>query len=139
MLHRIVHSLKEAMSALIEADIPFDGKTAYALSVKPYRKPRSRNQNSLYWMWLSVLEKESGSGHTREDFHDYFKWKYLALEDIVICGESMTRTPSTVHLNTLEMTEYLNKIHLFAHDTLNCHLPYPEDAAYEAMVNQYGR
>lgn len=137
MHSELVRSYKELSAFLMKLEIPFDGKTAWHVSVKKYARPRSNNQNRLYWSWLRVLAAESESGHTEEEFHAYFKMRFLALKECEVFGQQFVTPVSTTGLNTAEMTEYLNKVHLFAAEN-GVSLPYPGDQYYDEMIAKYG-
>lgn len=51
-------------------------KSQVEVIIRPYKRNRSREQNSLYWKWLTVIEAETGQD--RESLHEHYKGKFLA-------------------------------------------------------------
>jgi len=45
--------------------------------IKPVKITRMMAQNALYWAMNTHLEKHSETGNTKDDWHEYFKEKYL--------------------------------------------------------------
>lgn len=78
-------------------------------TVKIIRKttPRTISQNSLMWMWFKCMEEATGT--SKDDFHDYYKAKFLSRQ-VAIGGRWVTVIGSTTDLNTLQMTDYLEKV-----------------------------
>ena len=106
----------------------------YTLKIVRKTKPRSISQNSLMWMWYKCMEDATGT--PKEDFHDYYKSKYLS-RDVAI-GKQLYRVPgSTSDLNTLQMTYYLEKVKADAATEFGIILPLPEDRYYQAFIAEY--
>lgn len=88
---------------------------------------RSMNQNNLYWMYLGVIEKETGNLAT--DLHELFKRKFLPPIPKKILGVEFKIPASTTNLNKIEFGEYMDKI---------CSLtgvPIPDIEKYKSMEN----
>ena len=81
------------------------GKT-FRLSL-PENK-RSSRQNSYYWLYLGVIEAETGND--ANDLHEYFKRIFLKPKFITVMGEEIKVPKSTKDLNKVEFGEYLDKI-----------------------------
>ena len=106
----------------------------YTLKIVRKTKPRTISQNSLMWMWYKCMEDATGT--PKEDFHDYYKSKYLS-RDVAI-GKQLYRVPgSTSDLNTLQMTLYLEKVKADAATEFGIILPLPEDRYYQAFITEY--
>ncbi len=105
-------------------------------TVKIVRKtaPRTVSQNSLMWMWYKFMEEETGQ--RKEDIHDYYKAKFLSRQ-IMIGGRWVTVVGSTADLNTLQMSNYLEKVKADAATEFGFILPLPEDRHYQAFVSEY--
>lgn len=106
----------------------------YVLSIKRKVKPRSLSQNALMWMWFTCIEKETGTD--KVDVHDHYCKKFLrrricmkGVEDVVVS--------STSKLNTLQMTDFLNKVQADAATEFGITLPLPDDQYYNEFVNEY--
>lgn len=76
------------------------------INVKKSR--RSLDQNSFYWLYLGVIERETGNLAT--DLHELFKRKFLPPIPKKILGVDFKIPSSTTELNKVEFGEYLDKI-----------------------------
>lgn len=76
------------------------------INVKKSR--RSLDQNSFYWLYLGVIERETGNLAT--DLHELFKRKFLPPIPKKILGVEFKIPASTTELNKAEFSEYLDKI-----------------------------
>ncbi len=79
---------------------------------------------------------EDSTGQRKEDFHDYYKTKFLTRQ-VVIGRRWVTVIGSTTDLNTLQMTEYLEKVKADAATEFGIMLPLPEDRNYQAFISEY--
>lgn len=66
------------------------------------------NQNGLYWLYLQVIEAETGN--FADDLHEYFKRKFLTPRDLNIFNDKIKVPGSTAVLNKVDFSEYMNKI-----------------------------
>lgn len=106
----------------------------YTVKIVRKTQPRTISQNSLMWMWYKCME--DATGQRKEDFHDYYKTKFLSRQ-IAIGGRWVTVFGSTADLNTLQMTNYLEKVKADAAVEFGITLPLPEDRNYQAFVSEY--
>lgn len=106
----------------------------YTVTIARKTKPRSISQNALMWMWYTCMEESTGQ--KKEDIHDYYKAKFLS-RPVVIGNRWVTVVGSTTDLNTLQMTNYLEKVKADAATEFGITLPLPEDRNYQAFVNEY--
>ena len=106
----------------------------YVVTVKRLAEKRSIAQNDLMWMWLTCVERETGT--PKEDAYLYFCEKFLS--KFVTLGEKTTRTHLTSsNLNTEQMSEFLEKIQADVSAELGIQLPCPEDLYWEAFFTTY--
>ncbi len=103
--------------------------------IRPYRKNRSNSQNSLMWLWLSVIQTETGND--KDALHDYFRDKYLGRDQIDVLGQQRMVLKSTTKLKTAEFTQYLTQIEAFCATELGITLPHPKDTYDEAMAARF--
>jgi len=92
------------------------------------RKNRTIPQNALYWLWLTYLEDETGQ--PKEDFHDYFKKKFL-IKILKLKGKKIITEKvvgSTTELNSFEFTNYLEKVKQMALIEFGVKLPNSDEA-----------
>lgn len=106
----------------------------YTVKIVRKTQPRTVSQNSLMWMWYKCMEESTGQ--PKEDFHDYYKAKFLA-RPIAIKGKWVKVVGSTTDLNTLQMSDYLEKVKADAAVEFGITLPLPEDRNYQSFINYY--
>lgn len=85
----------------------------WEVTIKPYKKSRTNNQNALYWKWLTIISEHTG--YTQDELHEGMKRNFIG-EDIGsdIFGNTYIRAKSTTNLTTKEFTEYMDKVNIFA-------------------------
>ena len=106
----------------------------YVITIKRMSTKRSIAQNDLMWMWLTCIERETGT--SKDDIYMYYCKKFL-MKTIQV-GERMERIYNTSSkLNTEQMTHFLNNIQQDAREELGITLPRPEDRFFEAFYNQF--
>lgn len=106
----------------------------YTVKIVRKTKPRTISQNALMWLWYTCME--DSTGQPKEDFHEYYKQKFLG-RDIYI-GQTPSRVyGSTTDLNTAQFTNYLEKVKADAATEFGIILPLPEDKYYSEFVAEY--
>jgi hypothetical protein len=133
-----VHNYKsreEAIKLVSELDL----SKVHQVKVTCKRGKRSIDQNALYWMWLTCIEQETGN--EKNDLHFHFKGEYLIhlTKKINILGIEKYRLISTSELDTLQFTQYLEKIQIFANTELGINLPNPSDLEFERFKDYYSK
>lgn len=82
------------------------------LRIEPQVTTRTMSQNKYYWLYLEVIERETGNN--ANDLHEYFKREFLPPKfiKIRINGKEVERKipASTTELNKIEFGDYLDKI-----------------------------
>jgi hypothetical protein len=71
-------------------------------------KTRSLAQNALYWLYLHLLEDETGN--EASDMHEYFKTRFLPHRTKRLFGALVRLPPTTTSLDKLGFSDYLAKI-----------------------------
>jgi hypothetical protein len=71
-------------------------------------KPRTLSQNSFYWLYLGVIERETGNNSN--DLHEYFRRTLLTPVFITVMGKEIKIPRSTTSLKKGEFGEYMDKI-----------------------------
>ena len=106
----------------------------YTITIKRANEKRSIPQNDLMWMWLTCIERETGT--PKDDIYMYYCKKFL-MKTIQV-GNKMERIYNTSSkLNMEQMTEFLNKIQVDALTELGITLPKPEDRFFEEFYTQF--
>lgn len=122
---------------VVRLDKPFDFMCSqlrngrYRLTIERYTEPRTLNQNALMWLWFKCIEDETGTPG-KETYNHYCR-KFLSY--VNEWGEEVYDTSS--HLNTKQMTEFLQKIQADAASELGIILPLPADRYYQEFINEY--
>lgn len=106
----------------------------YRLKIERYTEPRTLNQNALMWLWFTCIEQETGTD--KQDVHDYYCNLYLR-RTAYIKGKETVIAGSTSKLNTVQMTDFMNKIQADASAELGIVLPLPADRFYQEFINEY--
>ena len=97
-INHAIHTLKE---------LKINPEELFELTIKPYKKNRSLEQNALYWKWMMICADELG--YTKEGMHQTFMRELLA--PIIIdtpSGDVMEY--STRKLNVKEMATYMEQV-----------------------------
>lgn len=75
------------------------------------KSKRSLDQNAFYWLYIGVIEKETGN--LAYDLHELFKRKFLPPIPKKILGVEFKLPASTTELSKADFGEYLDKISAF--------------------------
>jgi hypothetical protein len=108
----------------------------YTLSANKISNRRSTSQNAMMWMWFTCLAMETGQD--KEDFYDYYREKFLS-RIVIINGQETKVSTGTSKLDTVAMTDFLNKIQADAASEFGIKLPTPEDLYWTEFENYYKR
>ncbi len=107
----------------------------FEVIIRKHRKSRSTSQNALMWMWLSVVQSETGND--KDALHDYFREKYLGRDRTEVLNQQRHVLKSTTKLTVQEFTQYLTQIEAFCATELGITLPHPEDIYRDAMTLRF--
>lgn len=105
------------------------------IEITEHRHKRSVKQNSLYWMWLTCIQDETGND--KKELHSYFAEKFLGVEEVEVFGVKQMKIKSTPDNDTKEFTDYLEKIRHFASEEQSIYLPLPQMQGYEDFIFMY--
>ena len=106
----------------------------YTITIK--RKPTKRSipQNDLMWMWLTCIERETGT--PKDEVYMYYCKRFL--QKTVTIGDRQERIYMTSSkLTNEQMTDFLNKIQADASQELGITLPLPQDRFFEQFYQQF--
>lgn len=103
-----------------------DGR--YEFEIKAFNK-RSNQQNRYYFKCVEMIRdkmNESGNEFTKEQVHDWIKWKFNSVEFINEDTGEIERIPqSTTSLGKDKFSELIEKIHRYAAESLDLVIPDP--------------
>ena len=106
----------------------------YTITIKRANEKRSIAQNDLMWMWLSCIERETGT--PKDDIYMYYCKKFL-MKTIQV-GDKLERIYNTSSkLNKEQMTAFLNRIKDDALTEFGIRLPEPQDRYFEQFYAQF--
>jgi hypothetical protein len=88
-------------------------------------KKRSLNQNSLYWLWLSIIAE--CTGNDKNDIHEYCKQSFLPASIVKINESEIKVNNSSARLDKKQFTDYLQQIETWSVGELGIILPYPDE------------
>lgn len=106
----------------------------YILTIAKKVQHRTISQNSLMWMWFKCLEDDTGTD--KQEWHDYYCNKFL-VRQAEIGGKLYAITGGTSSLNTVQMTDFMNKVQADAATEFGVTLPLPSDRHYSEFVSHY--
>lgn len=125
---------------VVTMDKPFDylcsllRNGTYTVKITRKTEPRTISQNALMWLWYTCMEESTGT--PKEDFHDYYKAKFLS-RDVAMGNNWYRVTGSTTDLNTLEFSDYLKKVNADASAEFGISLPFPDDPYFSIFRENY--
>jgi len=111
MNNRIIIREERQRQHAIDRIAALNISTAWDITIKPYKKNRSLEQNALMWKWLTLIGNELG--YTKDEMHETFMRKFLP-PITVNTIDGPAEVYSTKPLKVKEMAEYLNHIDQFA-------------------------
>lgn len=99
----VVKNIDKWRSVLLD----LDGK-AVRITIDRDIDTRSTQQNRFYWLYLGLIEDETGNN--ADDLHEYFKRKFLPPRFVKVFGNEIKLPATTTKLDKIQFTDYLEKI-----------------------------
>ena len=106
----------------------FEGREVDVI-IRKHVKLRTINQNKLYWLYLKLIEDETGNDS--QEIHEYFKRIFLPPRFISVFNREIKIPASTTKLDTKEFTDYIAKIEKMT--GIKC--PNPEEINLDEFIN----
>lgn len=108
----------------------------WQVTLERWRKPRSNQQLRLMWKWVHEVAGYVGehTGMDADDIHEFFKQKFLTPKVIQI-GEHVVKRYTTTELDTVQMSDYMDRIYAWVTSELGLLLPTPAEYGRD----EYGR
>ena len=131
-----IHNYKTREDA-IKMVSDLDLSKVHNLKITCKRGKRSIDQNSLYWMWLTCIEQETGQD--KDELHGFFKSSILGKESRICFGIVYDNLSTTKELDTAQFKQYLDKIQIFASSELGIRLPDPKELEFERFKDYYSK
>jgi len=99
---------------------------ASLVTVEPERKRRSLKQNAYLWGVVYTVIA-AWSGHNVEEIHEAMKALHLPMRELMTpTGEVLPLVTSTTRLDSLEFTEYVGRVKLWAGEQ-GLYVPEPDE------------
>lgn len=112
---------------LKQALLPYKGKILKTTFAE-VRKNRSQEQNSYYWgVVISMIAQHTGyyTNEEKEDIHN-------ELKRIILPRNGRLGIPkSTSNMNTIEFSDFIEKVRIWATQVLNLYIPNPNEVNNE--------
>lgn len=84
------------------------------------KRTRTSAANSRYWLLLHLVAdkvKPEGAAHSAEVWHEYFKQRFLGMDEVVLPNKKTIRTQkSTAELDTQGFSDYMWQVETWAMD-----------------------
>lgn len=84
----------------------------WEITIKLHQKKRNNEQNKLYWATLNDIAE--ATQYSAEVWHEYFKRKFIGLEEYEVMGEVVQKGISTTTLTVSEFADYVTRVQQFA-------------------------
>jgi hypothetical protein len=100
---------QNAISAILE--LPLDW--SHEVVIRKAKSKRHDMQNRLMWAWFTLLQDETEHGYIKENWHEFFKVKFIKpeMEMIYMYGiETPSGAVTTTDKGVKEFAKYLEKI-----------------------------
>ena len=101
----------------------------FQIEIKPYRKPRTLDQNVLFHGWVAILARETGNDF--DDTKEALKSMFLPPRFVEIDSKTVEVRRSTAKLSTKEMGEFCTRIQAWASSEFAIILPTRDDQLIE--------
>lgn len=92
----------------------YDGGKTLLVTVKPYHRDRSKEQNALIHVWFNYISQQysltRGELYSPVAWKEYLKSTLLGIESFDVPRGTMTRTKRTRDLSVKEMTEFMEQM-----------------------------
>lgn len=111
------HALNRIAALKIDPEKPME------VTIKPYKKNRSLEQNALYWKWLSIMGADLG--YSKDEMHEAMMRKHLT-PDLINTPSGIIEVYTTKNKPVKVMAAYLTAIEITA-GQLGIALPHPDD------------
>lgn len=116
---------KAASEAIKNELLLFAGKRV-TISIEVYKKKRSLEQNSYYWVVVVKLISNH-TGYTEDEVHEFLKSEFIGIKKVKIGGREIERGKTTTDLTTTDFMGYVAEIQQWASEKLDLYLPDPSE------------
>ncbi len=102
---------------------PLEAGHPLTITVEPYKRKRSVDQNARYWAMLNEISQQmpalmDGQWYSPEVWHEYCKRRFLGIETTMeFRGKAIPIPKSTRRLSVTEFMGYCDEIQAWAHES----------------------
>ena len=86
----------------------FKPGTPITITLTDKRPKRTQEQNSYYWVYLTLISEKSGNDI--DDLHTLFKGLFLSKGVVEVLGHKVRKAKSTTELSINQFSEYIRRI-----------------------------
>lgn len=97
----------------------------WAVTVSPYRKKRSLDQNALIHSWFAIIARETGNDP--DDVKEALKSMFLPPRYVEMEGKTVEVRRATSKLDTKDMAEFCSRVQAWAAQEFGIVLPTRDD------------
>lgn len=97
----------------------------WTVSIRPYRKKRTLDQNALIHGWFAIIARETGNDPG--DVKEALKTEFLPPRFVELNGKTVEVRRETSKLDTKELAEFANRIQAWAAQEFGIVLPTRDD------------
>lgn len=107
---------------------------AYHITIKSASEKRSINQNNLFWMWCSLIERETGN--SKDVVYNHYAKKFLP-KPMQLGNHIEMSAENPKKITKERFTDFLRKVQADAAQEWGIQLPVPEDRFFENFYQQF--
>jgi hypothetical protein len=120
--------LQKNISEIIAKELHSFNNKRVEISIDKIKSSRSIQQNRLWWLYVTIIAKETGYG--KDELHAIMKYKFLKKELVnESTGEVYEYIGSTAKLSKGDFVDLIENLIRWAAETLNIVLPAPNTQA----------
>jgi hypothetical protein len=127
------NDITEAGNQLISLDLE---KGPYILILAKKRKKRTVNQNAWLAAWINLIKENTGMTYN-EVYTDLLQQCSDLIETRTVKGESILVPRSSSQMDTLQFSEFMDKVHAYIIEALEIDLPFPDNNRFNDFMFQY--
>jgi hypothetical protein len=125
---------KEALSAVMSI---MSGAPIMVVTIEPYKRDRTKDQNKAYWKVI-LAPIEEATGTEAKLWHEFFKTLFVKPEFHTLCGITFAIKETTTKMTTKEFNEYIESIRRWTAEHLNITLPEIDSSKKEVRGKKTG-
>jgi hypothetical protein len=122
----VIDGVLEERSEQAFKDLVRRHKGLVTISIRPYSKQRSVDQNALYWQLLTILADEVPD-YAPKQWHEIFKTMFAPRAVVKVGSKSLEIVGTTQKMSTKQFTIYMDRIRAEVAEQFGFQLPTVEE------------